>query len=227
MRHRRPTQAVAIAASVLIAAAPAMAKGGGHEHGGGGGGGHERFEGRHDNGRHLGWDKHQRSFAPVYGYSTYRYARPWLYRPQPAYSTAWRGPRVWGGNAWPWQRTIIATGAAWGAAWGLGSYFLYQAPPIVDVPQPDELDIPPSVVSVPWMDVPTPFDDPPGYTSPAYTSPAYDPRPYDAPSYSPPFRRVSDPGPWAAPPPIFYPERSLLDAAPPPPGVAAPSLYPY
>lgn len=214
MRHRRSLTAIAIAAALLLTVAPAMARGGGHEHGGGG---HERFEGGHDNGRHLGWFKHQGPFAPVYGY-----ARPWLYRPQAVYPTAWRGPRAWGGSAWPWHRAVIATGAAWGVAWGLGSYFLFQAPPIVYVPLPGELAIPPSVVSVPWMDVPTPFDDPPGYTSPAYAPP-----PYGASSYSAPISRISEPSPWAAPPPIVFPQRSLLDAAPPPPGVAAPAFYPY
>ena len=229
MPHRRPSSTtIAIAACLLLAAAPAMARGGGHEHGEGG---HEHgFEGGHDNGRHLGWSKHQGSFAP-----DYRYARPWLYRPQAVYPPAWRTPRAWGGSAWPWHRSVIATGAAWGLAWGLGSYFLFEAPPIVYVPLPGDLAIPPGVVSVPWMDVPTPFDGPPGYTSPGYTrpgyaTPAYSPSPYAAPPFSatidpPRIGRISDPGPWAAPPPVFLPERSLLDAAPPPPGVSAP--YPY
>ena len=233
MAHRRPSSTtIAIAASLLLATAPAMARGGGHEHGEGE---HEHgFKGGHDNGRHLGWFKHQEPFA-----QSYRYARPWLYRPQALYPAAWRTPRAWGGSAWPWHRAVIATGAAWGLAWGLGSYFLFQAPPIVYVPQPGELAIPPGVVSVPWMDVPTPFDDPPGYTSPGYTTPAYAPSPYApspyaasayaAPPYSAPIDlpRISDPGPWAAPPPVFLPQRSLLEAAPLPPGVAAPSLYPY
>lgn len=224
MAHRRPSlTTIAIAASLLLAATPAMARGGEHEHGEGGHGeGGHGFEGGHGNGRHLGWFKHQEPFAPVY-----RYARPWLYRPQAVYPSAWRTPRAWGGSAWPWHRAVIATGAAWGLAWGLGSYFLFQAPPIVYVPLPDELAIPPGVVSVPWMDVPTPFDDPSGYTSPAYADPAYAPSSYNAPPRSAPIGRIADPGPWAAPPPVFLPERSLLDAARPPPGVAAPALYPY
>lgn len=221
MHHRRPSTAIAIAAALLLAVAPAMARGGGHEHGEGehehGEGGPERFEGGRDNGRHLGWYKHHGPSAPAYGY-----ALPWLYRPQAVYPTAWRGPRAWGGSAWPWHRAVIATGVAWGVAWGLGSYFLFQAPPIVYVPLPDELAIPPSVVSVPWMDVPTPFDDLPGYTSPAYAPP-----PYAGPSSSAPISRFSEPNPWAAPPPIVFPQRSLLDAAPLPPGLAGPELYPY
>jgi len=238
MPHRRLSlTTIAIAASLLLTAAPAMARGGGHDHGEGGhehgeGGYEHGFKGGHDNGRHLGWFKHQEPFAPVY-----RYARPWLYRPQAVYSTGWRTPRAWGGSAWPWHRPIIATAAAWGLAWGLGSYFLFQAPPIVYVPLPGELAIPPGVVSVPWMDAPTPFDDPPGYASPGYTSsgytssgymtPVYAPSPYAPSSYSAPIDSPSiyDPGPWAAPPPVFLPQRSLLEAAPPLPGIAA--LYPY
>ena len=218
--YRLASTTVTIAVSLLLAATPVMARGGGHEHGEGD---HQRgFEGGHDNGRHRGWYKHQDSFAP-----TYRYARPWLYRPQVAYPAAWRTPRAWGGSAWPWHRAVIATGAAWGLAWGLGSYFLFQAPPIVYIPPPDELAIPPGVVSVPWMDVPTPFDDSPNYNSPAYSFPANTQPLYGMPAYSTPVDRISDPGPWAAPPPVVFPQRSLLDAAPPPPGVAAPSIYPY
>ena len=133
-------------AGVLLAIAitsPALAK---DDHGGGG------FE-RGDHGRHLGWYKHGGPAGPGPGDGTFLGIRPY----EPIYGGEWIGRRAWGGGAYAWQSGVIAVGAAWGLAWGLGSTYAYIAPPVVYAPPPEYFYLPPVVETVPWMAAPAPY----------------------------------------------------------------------
>jgi hypothetical protein len=147
----------------------------------------EEYGGGRDQGRHLGWYEHGGPAFPN--------------RANPLYPGAWVGWQARGGGA---------GSNAWGVAWGLGPRFAYFAPPAVFVPAPGFVSLPPVVVSVPWMQAPSPYYAPVAAVPPADN---WGPTPEEMLGAAVP------------PPAVVLPPLEVMILAGPPPLIFSPPAY--